>query len=102
MSYQTDQRAVGARAPHATLAWIVTIFTLGYMLPWAVACSRGARNSAQVAIVAFFLGWTGIGWVWALVMALQPHQTAPVPVLVSAVYYPPAMPVEQTPRHTTS
>ena len=76
MSIPTDQRSGAVRAPHATLAWIVTAVTFGYMLPWAIACTRGSRNSAVVAVVTLFLGWTVIGWFVALAMAFKPHQVA--------------------------
>jgi hypothetical protein len=68
----TDQRNPGAVV--GVIAWLATIVTIGYMLPWAVAVSRGKSNQAAIGIVNFFLGWTFIGWVIALVMACQSHQ----------------------------
>jgi hypothetical protein len=41
-----------------------------YWLPTAVAAFTKHRNIAGVALVNCFLGWTGIGWVLALVWAL--------------------------------
>jgi Superinfection immunity protein len=58
------------------LAWILTVLTLGYFLPWAIAATRGKSNSAAVGLVTFLLGWTFIGWVVALVMACSSHQVA--------------------------
>jgi hypothetical protein len=71
----TDARTNGAEV---TIAWIVTVLTLGYMLPWAIAATRGKSNSWAVGLVNFLLGWTFIGWVVALVMACMPHQVAAV------------------------
>ncbi|MFL6134384.1 MAG: superinfection immunity protein [Nocardioidaceae bacterium] len=71
----TDART---NAVEVTLAWIVTVLTLGYMLPWAVAASRGKSNSWAVGLVNFLLGWTLIGWVAALIMACMAHQVAAV------------------------
>ena len=51
------------------LAWIITLVTCGYMLPWAVAVTRGTSNRGAVGLVCFFTGWTFIGWIVALVMA---------------------------------
>jgi hypothetical protein len=51
------------------ISWIVTILTLGYMLPWTIAEHRGKINSGSIAILTFLLGWTGIGWIVGLVMA---------------------------------
>lgn len=71
----TDARTNGAEV---TIAWIVTVLTLGYMLPWAIAATRGKSNSWAVGLVNFLLGWTFIGWVAALVMACMAHQVAAV------------------------
>jgi fumarate reductase subunit D len=68
----TDRRDVGAAV--VVIAWVVAVLTLGYMLPWAIAATRGKSNHAAVAIVNFFLGWSLIGWVVALVMACTAHR----------------------------
>jgi fumarate reductase subunit D len=67
----TDARTNSAEV---AIAWVITVLTLGYMLPWAVAATRGKSNSMAVALVNFLLGWTFIGWVVALVMACTSHQ----------------------------
>ena len=82
----TDQRNPNVAV--VVIAWVVTLLTFGYMLPWAVAASRGKSNQAAIGVVSFFLGWTFIGWVIALVMACQAHQvvgsaTATATVIVS-------------------
>ena len=61
------------------IAWILTALTFGYMLPWAVAVTRGVSNSTKVGLVSLFLGWTIVGWIAALVMALTGDQVAYVP-----------------------
>ena len=89
-AWPADHGKLGYRMPHqveivsdrrvssveATLAWVFTILTLGYLLPWAVAATRGKSNSLAIGLVNFFLGWTFIGWLVALVMACQSHQVA--------------------------
>jgi hypothetical protein len=67
----TDARTNGAEV---AIAWILTVLTLGYMLPWAIAATRGKSNSWAVGLVNFLLGWTFIGWIVALVMACTAHQ----------------------------
>ncbi len=62
-------RRPGASPGAVVLAWIIALLTVGYMLPWAVAMSRGTRNRASVGWINFLLGWTIIGWIVALVMA---------------------------------
>jgi hypothetical protein len=64
----------GANAAEVVIAWIVTIVTLGYMLPWAIAATRGKSNSGAIAVLNLLLGWTFIGWIIALVMACSAHQ----------------------------
>lgn len=66
-------------AAELVFAWILTIVTVGYFLPWAVAASRGKSNSGAIAVVNFLLGWTVIGWIIALVMACGSHQILAVP-----------------------
>lgn len=57
-----------SRGPLVT-AWVITFLTLGYILPWAVAVTRRTSNSTGVGWLCFFLGWTIVGWIVALVMA---------------------------------
>ena len=71
----TDARTNGVEV---LIAWILTVVTLGYMLPWAIAATRGKSNSWAVGLLNFLLGWTFIGWVAALVMACMAHQVAVV------------------------
>lgn len=63
---------------HITLAWILAICTIGYLLPWAIAASRGKSNAGAIGLVNFFAGWTIIGWFAALVMACSSHQQVAV------------------------
>lgn len=60
---------------HITIAWICTVLTLGYLLPWAIAATRGKTNALAIGLLSFLLGWTFLGWVAALVMACGSHQT---------------------------
>jgi hypothetical protein len=39
-------------------------------IPTAVAQSRGRSSLGAIFALNFFLGWTVVGWVWALVWAL--------------------------------
>ena len=52
------------------VAVIVAIVSAGYMLPWAIAAVRDVPHWS-VFWVNFLLGWTVIGWIIALVMALR-------------------------------
>jgi len=49
---------------------IVAILTAGYMLPWAIAAVRDVPHWS-VFWVNLLLGWTVVGWIVALVMALR-------------------------------
>lgn len=67
----TDRRRRPVQAP---VAWTIAVLTLGYMLPWAVAATRGKSNAGAIGWVNLLAGWTGIGWIIALVMACTSHQ----------------------------
>ena len=41
-----------------------------YWLPTIIAVVRRTHTAMGVAVVNFFMGWTGIGWIVALVWAL--------------------------------
>lgn len=43
---------------------------IAYFIPAVVAHSRKKRNASAITALNFFLGWTVIGWVVALVWAM--------------------------------
>lgn len=67
----TDERP---RPVQVVVAWVLTVLTAGYFLPWAIAATRGKSNTGVVFWVNLVLGWTVVGWVVALVMALTAHR----------------------------
>lgn len=86
--FATDQRPPGTAV--VTIAWIAAVLTLGYMLPWAIAATRGRSNQAAIGIIDLLLGWTFVGWVVSLVMACQAHQ-AVGPVSHAAMFVGPTI-----------
>jgi hypothetical protein len=58
----------------ASVAWVIAVCTFGYMLPWAVAATRGKANAGAIGWLNLLVGWTVIGWMVALVMACGAHQ----------------------------
>lgn len=48
-----------------------------YFLPTIVALNRKVMNQWSVAVINLFLGWTLLGWVVALAMALRTTTTKP-------------------------
>jgi predicted lipid-binding transport protein (Tim44 family) len=79
-----------------------------YFLPTIVAALRHHHNTAMIAILNFFLGWTFIGWVIFLAMAFgnpSPQQTiihnvysGPAPATPApAVAAPAPTPINTTP-----
>jgi hypothetical protein len=63
------------------LAFFVPILGFGfvlYFLPAIIAFARSKRDAGAILVLNFFLGWTAIGWVIALVWALKQE----VPVVV--------------------
>lgn len=49
-----------------------------YFLPAIIAFARSKRDTVAILTLNFFLGWTMIGWVVALVWALK----ADIPMVV--------------------
>ena len=45
-----------------------------YFIPTSIAMMRGSNLTAAILVVNLFFGWTIIGWVGALVMAVLPKQ----------------------------
>lgn len=80
----TDQQPTST--PLVAVAWVVTVVTGLYLLPWAIAASRGKANQWAVFVVNLLLGWTVIGWIVALVMACTAHQ--PVAAIPLGGYQP--------------
>jgi len=77
-----------------------------YFLPVIIAVTGRQRNAGSVAVVDIFLGWTGIGWVVALAMAVSgvtnpkpPESPASGPPMASlppaSPWYPPPWPPPQ-------
>ncbi len=69
--FVTDRRN---RPVQFIVSWIVTVLTVGYMLPWAIAATRGKSNTGAIFWLNLLLGWSVIGWIIALVMACTSHQ----------------------------
>ena len=67
LAQSADSNAVGAiKVAVITLAAFVI-----YLLPTFVGVRRGAPNMGSVGVINLFLGWTVVGWVVALAMALR-------------------------------
>jgi hypothetical protein len=54
------------------LTFLAVLFAL-YWLPTMVAVIRRTPSALGVAAINFFLGWTVIGWIVALVLALAAY-----------------------------
>jgi ABC-type sugar transport system permease subunit len=56
-------------------AVVITLLSLFYFLPFAIAFNRGRVNTGAIFALNLFLGWSLIGWVIALVWALKDEKT---------------------------
>jgi ABC-type sugar transport system permease subunit len=52
-------------------AILITILSLFYFLPFAIAFNKKRVNTGAIFALNLFLGWSLIGWVVALVWALK-------------------------------
>lgn len=97
----TDQRPQSGGV--VAIAWIVALLTAFYMLPWAIAVTRGRSTVTSIGLINLLLGWSLIAWVISFVMSLQSHGIvaiahAPVQIVVnSAPAQSPAAPVPAPP-----
>jgi hypothetical protein len=59
----------------ATLLFLIALVVI-YFAPTIVACLRKHNNDSAILVLNFFLGWTLIGWVLALVWAFTSNVKA--------------------------
>lgn len=78
---------------HVVIAWILTVLTAFYLLPWAIAATRSKRNVGPIVLINIFLGWTLAGWIAALVMACLNDDRPTVMTVFQPVPYPTPGPV---------
>ncbi len=64
------------RARQALIAWAATFATCGYLMPWAIATTRGKANAQLVGAINLFTGWTVVGWFIALGLAVGAHRVS--------------------------
>jgi hypothetical protein len=63
--------SLAAQYSAASAGWCSLIFAIAcYFIPTIVALTREIPNAGSVVVINFFLGWTFIGWVVALAMAV--------------------------------
>ena len=63
-----------------------------YLIPTLVAYQRKSQSRGLIATLNVLGGWTGIGWLAALVWAITDHKHQP-PVVQYVVALPPPAPV---------
>jgi hypothetical protein len=56
---------------------LLLLIFLAYFLPTIIAAYRDIRLVAAVIVINLFLGWTFIGWVVALAMAVSGEEKKP-------------------------
>jgi len=52
----------------------IGFWTLMYFLPTIIAAAKSKRDTLAIFLLNFFLGWTFIGWIAALIWAAK-HDT---------------------------
>jgi hypothetical protein len=90
------------------VAVVLLIILILYFLPFIVALMRSHRQTASVFVVNLFLGWSLIGWVVALAMAVSSQGEKTIIVTTSVASGMPAGPTTiinsggQAPAPTTA
>lgn len=54
----------------ASMVALIAGWILVYWLPTVIAMVRGTATGVWVGVINLLLGWTGIGWIVALVLSL--------------------------------
>jgi hypothetical protein len=50
--------------------WMIILFGLAvYLIPSIVATARHHHNSLSILLLNIFFGWSGLGWIGALIWA---------------------------------
>jgi len=62
------------------MSFILFLFVM-YWLPTLIAIVRQAPSALGVAMLNFFLGWTVVGWILALIWALAANTSPHVIVI---------------------
>ena len=52
------------------LVVVIIVFVMMYLSPTMIAVGKNARRMWEITALNFFLGWTIIGWIVALVWSL--------------------------------
>ncbi|MDH6155546.1 ABC-type sugar transport system permease subunit [Polynucleobacter sphagniphilus] len=52
-------------------AILITVFSLFYLLPFAITFNKKRANTGAIFVLNLFLGWSFVGWVIALVWAIK-------------------------------
>lgn len=55
-----------------TMLLLLGVVVAVYFFPFSIAMMRSSKYTAAVLVINLFLGWTGLGWVAALVVAVLP------------------------------
>ncbi len=66
------------KAIRVILAVLLSLCTIGYLLPTTIAIIRKRTNTMAIFVLNLFLGWTLIGWVVALVWAVATDSPKPL------------------------
>jgi hypothetical protein len=82
-----DGNSAAGGAAGIGMLLIILVALVGYFLPSVIAIARKHHQIGPVLIVNLLLGWTFIGWVVALVLAVSSKRPA---VAVPYYGYPPA------------
>jgi hypothetical protein len=96
-TYNSTASSSTSSAAHATTGFILLgLILFFYFLPAIIGLCNGHPHKAGIILLNFFLGWTLVGWVVALVWAVSKPQ--PVSIIVNNLA-PPAVstPPSQSP-----
>ncbi len=57
--------------------FVLAVLCVPYFVPTIIAFSRDKTNRFTILAINFFLGWTAVGWIVALVLAVKADNVTP-------------------------
>ena len=77
MALPAHARANYEAAASLFFALCLIVGGIGYIIPCLIAWDRGHQDQRKIWIVTILLGWTGVGWLIALIWSLNGPRKTP-------------------------
>jgi len=73
---------------HLWLVGVCALLSVAYVLPSLIGVVRHGTRSSRLVAINLLLGWSVVGWIWALVLACRPPRPHTVSTAVAPDWTP--------------